>query len=156
MHRWSSWSLALLLMASCAVGAFALDAEGAKADAPATTGQPGPRQPPSAMDGMFLPLMMLGLFGLFYFLVLRPANRRMAQERDNMLNSLEKNDVVLTIGGIYATVVSVSKEADEILVKLEDNAKMKITRGAISQNVTKDKEKREAQQQTTAATEAKK
>jgi len=116
-------------------------------------GAPAPQANP-----MMLPLMMLGLFGLFYFLVIRPANRRMAEEKEAMLNNLDKNDVLLTIGGIYVTVVSVNKENDEILVKIEDNARMKIARSAIGQNITKEKEKqkaREAQQQP-ATTEAKK
>src|SRR5438034_1239749 len=102
--------------------------------------------PPPQGNPLMMPLMLLGLFGLFYFLIIRPANRRMAEEKEAMLNNLEKNDVLLTIGGIYVTVGSVNKEADEIIVKIEDNARMKITRSAIAQNITKEKEKQKARE----------
>jgi preprotein translocase subunit YajC len=51
--------------------------------------------------------------------------RRQEQERQSMINTLEKNDRVLTVGGIYATVISVSEDKDEMIVRIEDDVKMK-------------------------------
>jgi len=125
----------------------------------ADKGGGGPPGPPPGASTQFL-ILVLGIGFLFILLVIRPQKRREAQEREAMLNSLEKNDVLLTIGGIYVTVVSVNKEADEILVKIEDNARMKITRSAIASNITKEKERQKAreaaQQQQPATTEARK
>jgi len=55
---------------------------------------------------------------------------------------------VLTVGGIYATVVSVSDKEDEMIVRLEDNTRMKMTRSSVSRNITKEQRAKEAQQQT--------
>jgi preprotein translocase subunit YajC len=71
---------------------------------------------------LLAPLFLL----LFWFFVLRPAQKRREQEEAERLNSLQKDDEVLTIGGIYGTVVSVSpdKDKDEIVVKISDNTRV--------------------------------
>jgi preprotein translocase subunit YajC len=96
---------------------------------------------------------MLGLFLIFWLLVIRPSMRRQEQDRQSMINALEKNDRVLTIGGIYATVVSVSEDKDEIIVRIEDDVKMKMTRSAVSRNLTKEDKAKEAAQQQKASKE---
>ena len=114
----------------------------------------GGGQPQSPLGGMFVPLAIVGLMFLWIFLVARPKQMRQEQERQALLGSTEKNDEILTIGGIYATVVSVNKEADEMIVKIEDNAKMKIQRSSVLRNITKEKEQQARQQ--SAAAEGKK
>ncbi len=47
---------------------------------------------------------------LFYFLFIRP-QQQTEQKRRSMLDTLKKNDKVLTTGGIYATVVSIDAGA---------------------------------------------
>jgi len=90
---------------------------------------------PSLLNPMTI---ILGLFLLFFFIVLLPAQRRQEKERLAMLAALEKNDRVLTTGGIYGTVVSMSDKEDEILVKVDDNVKLRMTRSAIARNLTKE------------------
>ena len=93
---------------------------------------------------MMFPVMMLGLFFLFWLLVIRPSMKRQEQERLAMLSSLEKNDEVLTSGGIYGTVVNVSDKKDEVLVRVDDTVKMKMTKGSIVRNFSKEERAREA------------
>ena len=100
----------------------------AQGDAPARTGLP--------LELMLLPVLFL----LFYFVVIRPAQKRREQEEAEKLNSLLKDDEVLTIGGIYGTIVSVSadKDKDEIVVKISDNTRVKMTRAAIHRNMSQE------------------
>jgi preprotein translocase subunit YajC len=88
-----------------------------------------------AFGGEFM-FIMLAVFFLFYLIVLRPMNRRQEQERQALLSNLKKNDKVLTNAGIYGTVVSVSDKEDEVVVKVDDNVRLKMIKGAIARNFT--------------------
>jgi preprotein translocase subunit YajC len=83
-------------------------------------------------------ILMLGplLLLLFYFIVLRPGQRRQQQERDSLLTGLKKNDKVVTIGGIYGTVITVSDTDDEVTVKVDDNTRLKMTKSSIARNIS--------------------
>jgi preprotein translocase subunit YajC len=97
------------------------------------------QEQPAQPSPFFNPMtIILGLFLLFFFIVLLPAQRRQEKERVAMLAALEKNDRVLTTGGIYGTVVSISDKEDEILVKVDDNVKLRMTRSAVARNLTKE------------------
>lgn len=87
-------------------------------------------------------MLMIGVFILYYFVVLRPG-RGEKQRREDMLNSLKKNDRVITIGGIIGTVASVSQDGREVTLKIDDNARIKVLRSAI-QGPLKDMEKKDA------------
>jgi preprotein translocase subunit YajC len=90
------------------------------------------------------PEVLLGLLLLFWLIVLRPGNRRAEQERRTLVASTEKNDKVLTAAGIYGTVVSVNTDEDWVMVKVDDNVKLKMTRGSIARNLSKEEKAREA------------
>jgi preprotein translocase subunit YajC len=98
-------------------------------------GEPPPQGPAGSSLWQMMPF--IGIAVVFLFLMMRNS-RRQDRERQAMLNTLEKNDKVLTIGGIYATVVSVNPTEDEVVVKVDDNARLKITKGSISRNITKE------------------
>ncbi len=53
---------------------------------------------------------------LFYFLMIRPERRKKAELLE-MLQNLKKNDRVVTIGGIYGTVVATSKDGEEVTLR---------------------------------------
>lgn len=97
-------------------------------------------QADAAPKGPGFDLLLLApvLLLLFYFVVIRPAQRKQEQEAADKLNGLQKDDEVLTIGGIYGTVISVSqeKEKDEIVVKIADHTRVRMTRAAIHRNLT--------------------
>lgn len=88
----------------------------------------------------FLPLVFIGLF--LYLLVLRPERRRQGTHRQ-MLDAMKKNDRVVTIGGIKGTVISVNREADEVVLRVDDNAKLRMTVGAIARIEGEDTKKGE-------------
>jgi preprotein translocase subunit YajC len=70
---------------------------------------------------------------LFYMLMIRPERRRKA-ELAEMLTNLKKNDRVVTIGGIYGTVVAASKDSEEVTLKVDEttNTKLRMQRSAIA------------------------
>lgn len=69
----------------------------------------------------FLPLIFL--FGIFYFLIIRPQQKQQ-KEHTAMLESLAKGDQVLTSGGIYAEIIKV--EENFIKIKLNDATIVKL------------------------------
>lgn len=72
---------------------------------------------------MLMPLVMIGL--LFFFMVLRPQQREQ-RKRDELLKQLKKNDRVLTNGGIFATVVNVVPESNEVTLRIDEKNDVKI------------------------------
>ena len=93
---------------------------------------------------MLFPLLPIAI--LFYFLLMRPMRRQEA-ERQALLTSLKKNDKVITIGGIYGSVVSVAEKEDEVVVKVDENVRLKITKSSIARNLTNEETAKAAKEQ---------
>ncbi|MEG1683399.1 MAG: preprotein translocase subunit YajC [Oscillospiraceae bacterium] len=73
--------------------------------------------------------MLVVLLGVFYFLLIRPENKR-KKAAEQMRNSLKKGDQITTIGGIIGKVVSVG---DTLVIETsEDRVRLEITKWAIS------------------------
>jgi len=75
-------------------------------------------------------LYIVGLFALLWFLLIRPQQKKQKQHQE-MVTNLKVNDAVVTIGGIYATVVKIKE--DSLIVRLADNVRVEILKNAISQ-----------------------
>ena len=106
---------------------FQLLAQAPKA-APAAE-EPGPQ-----LLQLFIPVV--AAIALYYFMILRPERRKQQGQRSR-LDSLKKNDRVVTIGGIYGVVMSVQRDADEVTLKIDEanNTKIRVTFGAIARLV---------------------
>ena len=93
-----------------------------------------PKGKPSLMN--YLPLVLI--FVLMYFMLFRGPKKKQ-QQRNKMINALEKNDRVRTIGGIIGTVIDVKD--DEVTIKIDEsnNTKIKVVSSAIGVNMTKEK-----------------
>ncbi len=74
--------------------------------------------------GFELPLILLGVLALMYFLSSR-TRRKQENERREMLSSLKKGDKVTTIGGVVGTVTEVRD--DEVTVKVDENNNIRMT-----------------------------
>jgi preprotein translocase subunit YajC len=76
---------------------------------------------------------------MFYFLMLRP-NMKERKERQSMLDAMKKDDHVVTIGGIKAIVASVSKDEDEVVLKVDETTgtKLKVLRSSIARVISTD------------------
>jgi preprotein translocase subunit YajC len=72
----------------------------------------------------YAPLLPIPI--IFYFLLLRPQQQQERKRRE-MISKLKKNDKVLTTSGMYGTVMSVDDEGDRVVLRLDDDGKVKIT-----------------------------
>ena len=75
----------------------------------------------------FMPIALMLL--IFYFLLYRP-QKKAQKEREEMLGSLKVGSRVITIGGIYGTIVSLGDEI--IRLKIAENVEIEIARGSIN------------------------
>jgi preprotein translocase subunit YajC len=85
-----------------------------------------PAQHPSPVVS-FLPI--IAIFGIFYFLVIRPQQRQ-AKEHEKMLSALKKGDRVLLSGGIYGTVTAL--RGTDLELKISDNVKVTASRSSVA------------------------
>lgn len=75
-------------------------------------------------------LMLVVLIAVFYFMIIRPENKR-KKAAEQLRSNLKKGDKLTTIGGIVGTIVQVNN--DTIVIETsEDRVRMEITKWAVS------------------------
>jgi preprotein translocase subunit YajC len=79
-------------------------------------------------------LMMVVIFAIFYVLTVLPT-RKKEKARKAMLAALQKNDKVLTIGGIFGTVHSVDNEKGIVTLTVADKTKVEFTLSSIQAKI---------------------
>ena len=87
----------------------------------------------AAAFAQFLPIVLI--FVIFYFLLIRPQQKKMKDHRA-MVEALRRGDQVVTAGGIVAKV---SKVQDDGMVEVEiaDGVKVKVVKHTITQVLNK-------------------
>jgi len=75
----------------------------------------------------FLPMILI--FAVFYFLMIRPQQKK-AKEHKAMLENLKKGDAIITNGGLYGKVTSVSDTF--LILEIADKVRVKVSRGHIA------------------------
>ncbi len=91
----------------------------------AAHGQPNPL-------ASFIPIILI--FVVFYFLLIRPQQKRAKQHRE-MLQNLQKGDEVITSGGLYGKIVGMTDEF--LTLEVAENVKVKVARSYISTKLNK-------------------
>ena len=84
------------------------------------------QQQPSTIT-MFLPLVLI--MAVFYFLMIRPAQKQRKNVAE-MLKNLKVGDKVVTNGGIYGTIAGL--EDDAVQLRIAEQVKVKVARSAIA------------------------
>ena len=75
-------------------------------------------------------IMLVAMFAIMYFLMIRPENKRKKKAQE-MRDNLKKGDIVTSIGGIIGRIVSVGK--DTIVIETsDDRVRMELTKWAVS------------------------
>jgi len=82
--------------------------------------------PGSAFSPIFL---MVILFAIFYFLVIRPANTK-RKKLQEMISNLKNGEKVITNGGLHGTIAGVGD--DHFILKVDDKVKLTISKNAIA------------------------
>ena len=80
------------------------------------------------------PLVLI--FVVFYFLLIRPQQKRM-KEHKAMLSKVQRNDRIVTNGGLVGKVAKVHDERDELEVDIADNVRVTVRRSMISEVMSK-------------------
>jgi preprotein translocase subunit YajC len=77
--------------------------------------------------GAFLPLIII--FAIFYFLLIRPQQRK-AKQHKQLLSDLKKGDKVVSSGGLHGVLTGLGD--DVVTVEISPKVRVKITRGSIA------------------------
>jgi preprotein translocase subunit YajC len=118
-----------IVLASTALGASALvygqdaAAPAVPAGTPAATGAP-------AMSAWANMVPLLLMFGVFYFLMIRPQQKKM-KEQQAMLSALQQGDQVLTQSGLIGKVFGIQDKV--VTVEIADNVKVKMLKSQVTQ-----------------------
>jgi preprotein translocase subunit YajC len=92
-------------------------------------------EPQNSTNSLIITIAMVGLvLGVFYFLIIRPQNKRQKQVQ-NMLANLKKGDKVVTIGGMHGVIAAVKEQS--ITLKVDDNTKLEFQKSAIANVIDK-------------------
>lgn len=101
-----------------------------------------PVEVPGWQQVLFNPIGMITiLVVLFYVMVLMP-ERRNRSELTKRLAALKKNDRVVTVGGIFGTIVNIT-ESDQVVIRVDENnnTRLHVNRSAISRVISDDDNK---------------
>lgn len=83
--------------------------------------------------GQFLPLILI--FVVFYFLLIRPQQKKQKAHRE-MLAALHRGDRIVTAGGLVGTITKVNSDT-ELTVEISDGVRVRVMRGMISDVMAK-------------------
>lgn len=76
-------------------------------------------------------LVMVAIMVLFFFFIILPAQRRQKKEAASLLANMKKNDEVVTAAGIIGIVWLIKENEDEVTLKIDDNARIKVLKSSI-------------------------
>jgi len=87
------------------------------------------------LDGLggLLPLVLI--FVVFYFLLIRPQQKKAKVHRETLSN-LRRGDKVVTNGGLVGTITRVPNDT-ELMVEIADGVKVRVLRGMIAESLSK-------------------
>ena len=73
-------------------------------------------------------IMMVALFGVMYFFMIRPQQKRQKELRA-FRDTLQKGNKIITAGGIYGTVIEVKDQY--VLIEVDNNVKLRVDKSSI-------------------------
>lgn len=90
----------------------------------------GSSQNPGIMG--ILPLILI--FVIFYFLIVLP-QRKQQKKHEEMIKNLQKNDEVVTLGGIHGVIVNIKDKT--FILRVDENTRIEVDKSAIAYKVQK-------------------
>jgi preprotein translocase subunit YajC len=91
--------------------------------------------PPGGGNLLTSMLPMIVVFAAFWYFILYLPMKKERARQAALLAAIKKNDRVLTSGGIFGVVTNVSKESNEVTLRIDEttNAKLRVTLNSIAQ-----------------------
>jgi len=77
--------------------------------------------------GAFVPLILM--FVIFYFLLIRPQQKKQKQHRE-MIGNLKKGDRVITTGGLYGRITGITDTV--VTLEISEKVRVKVARGNVA------------------------
>jgi preprotein translocase subunit YajC len=108
-------------------------------------GEAQPQPQPGAGSGFLQFLPLLAIMVIFYFILIRPQQRKqrqIQQEHEALLNALKPGDKVVTSGGLYGTIVAVRDNT--VTLRIADKVSVEVLRNSIAGPQTTDIKEAEA------------
>ncbi|MEK9662149.1 MAG: preprotein translocase subunit YajC [Alphaproteobacteria bacterium] len=96
---------------------------------------PAYAQDGGGLGGLESMLPLILIFVVFYFLLIRPQQKR-AREHREMLSAIRRGDRIITGGGIIGTVTRV-KDDDELTVEIAEGVKVSVARSTVGQVISR-------------------
>lgn len=116
--------LSTMLLALASISLFAQEAAATATEATAQKAA----SPAGGYGGIF---MMVAMFAVVYFLMIRPQKKQQQKMRD-MLDNLNLKDEIVTAGGIVGRIVNFNKDKDIVVIQVDESVKLKIKRASIA------------------------
>lgn len=91
--------------------------------------------PPPEAPSMIIPFLIIG--GLFWILLIGPERKR-KRKREALLDTLSKDDKVMTAGGFYGTVTKVEEQV--VTLRIADGVHVRVSRGSIQDKLNQEEE----------------
>lgn len=82
-------------------------------------------------------IVLAALFGVMYFLLIRPQKKQI-EARKRMMEALDVDDIITTIGGIKGKIISILE--DSIILEIAENVKIEIIKSAVGQVIKEDED----------------
>ncbi len=105
----------------------------------ANAAEPAAKSASSSIMGM-LPILVI--FVIFYFLIIRPQSKKVKNEQQ-MRDSLQIGNKVVTLSGIFGTVVEIDNEKNVVSLNIAHNVNIVVLKAAISEVLKENKEIKE-------------
>ena len=83
----------------------------------------------------FLPLILLG--GVFYFILIRPQQRR-ARAQQALVNAVREGDEIMTNGGIFGTITEIDDDEGTVTLEIAPGTRIRMVKAGIARRLTED------------------
>ena len=84
------------------------------------------QQPKGGMFGSLLPLLLIMVVFVFFFIL---PQRKKAKETQKFRDELKKGDKVVTVGGIYGTILEVND--NKVMLEIDKDVKIKVDKASL-------------------------
>ena len=87
----------------------------------------------------FLPLLLMGV--VFYFLLIRPQQRRTWAQRE-LLSSVQVGDEIVTTSGMFGTITAIDDETDVVTLEIAPGTSIRMVRAGVGRIVRDEADER--------------